>query len=226
MKIAIQVPIKGKSSERVPNKNFKSMSGKPLSYWLLDKLVDLPECYDVFIDSESDEVLNSLRSRYKTFKFHKRSHWYAGNQSNGNHLLNQFAVCNPGYHIYSQAFITAVFLKAETIVSAMDSFIENLENYDSMTLVTTETGWFWKSNNSEPMNYEPTRMNGLPRSQDAQLLKESTGLYAVTEEVIKVTGCRLGAKPLLHEIDHLEAMDIDTMEDFKRVEAILDDYAY
>ena len=38
MKLAIQVPIKGKSSTRVHNRNFRDFNGKPLCFWVLDEL--------------------------------------------------------------------------------------------------------------------------------------------------------------------------------------------
>ena len=40
MIIAIQVPIRARSSTRAANKNFRDLAGKPLSYWLLDELIE------------------------------------------------------------------------------------------------------------------------------------------------------------------------------------------
>ena len=44
MKIAINIPIKGRSATRVPNKNLRDLAGKPLCCWLLDQLAtNLPK---------------------------------------------------------------------------------------------------------------------------------------------------------------------------------------
>ena len=60
MKLAVQIPMKAKSSTRVPNKNFRDLNGKPLCYWVLEELVKLPQEIDLFIDSEGGEVLKKL----------------------------------------------------------------------------------------------------------------------------------------------------------------------
>ena len=67
MKIAVQVPIKGKSSLRVPNKNFRNLNGKPLCYWVLDELVKLPADIDIFIDSEEKNRLQDLKHQIQQF---------------------------------------------------------------------------------------------------------------------------------------------------------------
>ena len=92
MKIAVQVPIKGKSSTRVPNKNFRNLNGKPLCYWVLDELAKLPADIDIFIDSEEENIFHKLAiPRFKRFKFHKRKEWFSHDQANGNHLICSYS---------------------------------------------------------------------------------------------------------------------------------------
>ena len=88
-----------------------------------------------------------------------------------------------------------------------------------MLLATKETGWFWFE--GKPINYDPCTPDGLPRSQDAMITVETTGLYAATRQVIMETGCRLGHRPLFYEIAREHALDIDTMDDLKEAQALL-----
>lgn len=213
MNVAIQVPIKARASTRVPNKNFLNLCGKPLSCWLLDELVaHCPGEWDIFIDCEDATAVAPIRARYgDRLKLHVRHEWFAGDAANGNHLLHQFATAQPDYDIYAQAFVTAVTLPGATVVEAVHRLSESLDEHDSALLVTEETGWFWFGGRA--MNYTPDRPDGLPRSQDAVLLKETTGLYVVTREVVFTTGCRVGKAPLFHRVPREQALDIDTMED-------------
>jgi CMP-N-acetylneuraminic acid synthetase len=218
-KIALQIPIKFKPSERIHNKNFINLCGKPFYSWLLDKLINnIPENWDVYIDSENEKVFNIINERYKEnkFKFHKRNEYYSENWANGNHLLHQFAISNPKYDLYCQLFITAVNLEFTTIKSCIDNFLkkENHENYDSSFLVTKETGWVWFD--GMPINYNHSLINGLPRSQDAQYYKETTGMYIVKKNTLFENGCRIGKKPLLYSINEKESFDIDTIEDIAK----------
>ncbi|MGF1451297.1 MAG: hypothetical protein ACFB21_04370, partial [Opitutales bacterium] len=107
----------------------------------------------------------------------------------------------------------------QIFVEAAQAFIDSLDQHDSMFLVTEECGWVWFQ--GEPVNYDHTRVDGLPRSQDAAYYKETTALYSITKEAQLKTGCRIGRKPLLYPIPLQYAVDVDTIEDFRQAERIL-----
>ena len=223
MRIALQVPIKA-ASERVPGKNFKPIAGKPLAFWLLDRLAHAaPPEWDVVVDSEAQAVIDRVRERYgEAFMYRLRPEWLAGPRANGNHLINTFANAYPGYDAYGQAFVTAPTLPAETILDAVAEFERQQSTFDSLTLVTRETRWVWLG--GQPLNYDHLTPNGLPRSQDAEILQETTGFYLADPHVALLRCCRLGLHPLLYEIPRKFALDIDTQEDFDIAErALLDD---
>lgn len=223
MKIAVQVPIKSRTSTRVPNKNFRDLAGKPFSCWLLDELhKNCPESWDIYIDSEDIKTYEFFGDRYPDrFKFHQRSEWFASDAANGNHLMSQFATLHDDYDIVVQLYVTAITLTGEIITEAVNEFLRSLDKYDSMFLVTEQTGWYWFQ--GKPMNYDPGRPDGLPRSQDAIVLEETTGLYAVTREAVLRTGCRIGNSPLMYRVPHKFAFDVDTMEDFEEAQVLLSD---
>lgn len=223
MKVAVQVPIKARSSTRVPNKNFRDLAGKPFGCWLLDELHQhCPADWDVYIDSENVSAYDFFKDRYPDrFKFHQRSEWFASDAANGNHLLSQFATLRPEYDIIVQLYVTAITLTGGIIEESMEAFTKSLDKYDSMFLVTEKTGWYWFQ--GKAMNYDPYRPDGLPRSQDAMVLEETTGLYAITRDAALRTGCRIGDKPLMYPIPHKYAFDVDTMEDFEEAQRLLGD---
>lgn len=219
MRVAVQIPVKSRST-RVPNKNFRELCGKPLSFWLLDELIrHCPEEWDIYIDSENEENFDFFSKYSERVCFHKRHQWFASDEANGNHLITQFAMRRPDYDIYVQAYVTAVTLSGKTVRESIEGFIDKVEEYDSMFLAIKECGWVWYDKFA--INYKPNIPNGLPRSQDATYFKETTGLYATTKENVFKNACRVGAKPLIYEIEREEAMDIDTQQDFLEAERIL-----
>ena len=222
MKVAIQIPIKARSSTRVPNKNFRDLAGKPFSCWLLDEICSAcPREWDLFIDSEDRSAYEFFEQRYSgRFKFHERGAWFASDAANGNHLMHQFVTMHPEYDVVAQTYVTAISLKGSIIMEAMSAFVEALDKYDSMFLVTENTGWYWFD--GKALNYDPNRPDGLPRSQDAVVHEETTGLYAITRDAALRTGCRIGKNPLMYPIPRRFAMDVDTMEDFEEAKSYLE----
>jgi CMP-N-acetylneuraminic acid synthetase len=69
------------------------------------------------------------------------------------------------------------------------------------------------------MNHDP---EVLLRTQDLPpVYLENSCLYLFTGELLEDRGTRIGANPLLFEIDRDEASDIDTEQDFRVVEALM-----
>jgi len=218
MKVAVQIPLKWRSSTRVPNKNFRDLNGKPSCRWLVDELLEaLPREWDLWIDSEDEAVMQYFEDvEPGRLRFHQRLDWFASDRANGNHLLNHFGLAHPEYRYYLQAFVTAVTLPGSVVREAAEAFISQADRYDSMLLVTEETGWVWYQ--GEAVNYDPRLLDGLPRSQDAMYFKETTGLYGISREALFRTGCRIGRKPLFYTVPREYAFDVDTMEDFHEAE--------
>jgi CMP-N-acetylneuraminic acid synthetase len=221
MKIAYQLPLKSRGSTRVPNKNFRDLNGKPLCRWLVDELLAaLPADADLWIDSEHERVMEFFSDvSDPRIRFHRRLEWFASDRANGNHLVNQFGLAHPEYDFFAQVYATAVTLRGDIVREAMDAFVARADRHDSMFLVTEETGWIWYQGRA--LNYDPKTLDGLPRSQDAVYLKETTGLYAISREALFSTGCRVGRTPLLYTVPREYAFDIDTMEDFREAERLL-----
>lgn len=65
MKIAALIPARSKS-KRLPLKNIKLLNGKPLLFWSIDTALEA-NCFSIIaVSSESDEILNLVRSRYSS----------------------------------------------------------------------------------------------------------------------------------------------------------------
>ena len=210
MKVVAIVPIK-EMSKRVKSKNFRSFCGEPLYRYFMKKLIDSP-FDEVFIDTDSTEI--SEYARGMGWKVIKRVPELAADSANGNDLLLYEAGVVDA-DIYFQLFITAPLLLPQTINEAYKIMTTEME-YDSLFTATEIYSWFWYNN--KPVNYDP---KVLPRSQDATpIIRETTGLYAIRRDALLKNKCRIGENPYMLYVGEMEAMDIDTEQDFRVAEII------
>ena len=205
------VPIK-ENSKRIKGKNFKKLGKLPLFEHLFKKL--LKSNFDeIYIDSDSKQV-ERMTKKYG-FKFIKRLKSLAKDNANGNDLLNYHASIIDS-DLYFQLFVTAPFLKIETINQCIDK-LKKSTSYDSILTATKIYSWFWF--NKKPINYHPKI---LPRSQNASpIIRETTALYGIKSNVLKKNRCRIGNKPLFYYVDFIESLDIDESIDFKIVNSLI-----
>ncbi len=206
MKTACFIPIKA-FSERVQGKNFRKIGGEPIYQIIIDKVLNA-KCFDrIFVDTNSDEIIEY--SKKKKISVIKRLPELAENTANGNDLLvHQFSL-NPDFSLYFQLFATAPFLKVDTIINCVNKLVTS-KNYDSIFTAIAHQGYFWWFD--QPINYQP---GVLPRSQDlVPVMEETTALYGITHDSLNKYRARIGAKPYIYNVSKIEALDLNTDEDF------------
>ena len=110
--------------------------------------------------------------------------------------------------IYILAHTRSPFLKTESIETAFDKMLNEI--YDSALSVQKIQTFAWYGN--KPINYD---LEDIPRTQDIEpVLIETSGFFMFEKEVFTEYGRRIGFKPYLQEVDAVEAVDIDTREDY------------
>ena len=210
MKVVAIIPIK-EMSKRVKSKNFRSFCGEPLYKFFMKKLIDSP-FDEIFIETDSAEI--SEFARKCGWGVIERMPELSADSANGNDLLLYEAGVVEA-DIYFQLFITAPLLRPQTIHEAFKIMTSEME-YDSLFTATEIYSWFWYKN--KPVNYDP---KVLPRSQDATpITRETTGLYAIRRDTLLENKCRIGENPYILYVDEMEAMDIDTEQDFRVTEFV------
>ncbi len=205
MKIAAFLPAKG-SSSRIPSKNMRLMDGKPLFLHTLEKLAQSSLFDEVWLDTESDEVI-ALASSVECL-IHKRDESLASNKTDGNKLfMNQVAATEAD--IYVQILCTSPFIKIETIEKAIN-ILRDDPNYDSVELVKREKQYTW-SNGTPDYN-----LRNIPNSVDLpDVTIETMGLYVVRRETALKTQRRIGDRPYLLEAEPIEAIDVNFPPEFE-----------
>jgi CMP-N-acetylneuraminic acid synthetase len=211
MNITLLLPMKG-NSERVPNKNLKLFNGKPLFHAIIDKLITSKYINKVIINTDSDLIAESAINAYKDFIFiHKRPENIQGDFISMNKII-EHDLNNSDSDIYIQTHSTSPLLVIKSLDSAIERMLSKSKNFDSIFSVTKIQTRFYDKK-GVPFNHNPKE---LIRTQDLEpLFEENSGFYIFTKDSFKnADNKRIGVRPLMFEIDKIEAIDIDEPSDF------------
>ena len=214
-KIVALVPMRH-HSERVHGKNYRLFAGKPLFHYILRSLLACPLVSQVVVDTDSPVIKDEILNKFSKIKIIDRpEHLKADTVPMNDVLLHDVKKVKADY--YLQTHSTNPLLLTKTISRAIELFLENRSTYDSLFSVTKAQVRLWDEL-TRPLNHNPAI---LLRTQDLPpVYEENSCLYIFTRQTLESTHNRIGQRPLMHEIDRLEAWDIDDELDFSISECL------
>ncbi len=203
MKTIAFVPIK-LNSQRLPHKNILPIAGHPLCWHITNTLVNTKGIDEVYVYCSDEAVMQYLP---EGVLFKKRDKRLDGDLIKGFDIYSSF-ISEVDADIYVLAHTTSPFLKSNTIESALEKMLN--EDFDSAFSAEKIQTFAWYNN--KPINYD---LNDVPRTQDMEpIYVETSGFFMFNKEVFTEHRRRIGFKPYIKEIDSIEAIDIDTKEDY------------
>jgi len=213
---AALIPIKD-HSERVPGKNFRPLATQPLWVHIVETLGSLDEIAAIYIDTDSVRFTAEALAPHPKVRIIERPEALRGDFVSTNKLFaHDLSVIPAEFDRFFQTHTTNPLLKADTIREAMRAF--EASDRDSLFSVTAHHARFYRRDRSS-VNHDPAV---LLRTQDLDpLLEENSNLYLFTRDSFAATSARIGKRPLLFEMDRLEATDIDDEETWQLAEALL-----
>ena len=218
-RIVALVPIRH-HSERVPGKNYKPFAGRKLYQHIVSSLLDCPLISQVVIDTDSPVIMEDVAQHFKeeVTLIERPEHLRADSTPMNDVLLNDVLHVESDY--YLQTHSTNPLLSSKTIGRSLQMFVENYPMHDSLFGVTRIQNRLWDGL-VRPINHNP---NILLRTQDLPpIYMENSCLYIFTRNVLETKHNRIGDRPLLFEIDPVEAWDIDEDLDFRVAEFLYKD---
>lgn len=203
-------------SERVPGKNYRHLAGRPLYHHVLRTLTTVPEIDLIVIDTDSDFIVDDSAQYFPSVQVLTRpEHLRDGCIAMNDVLLNTLDQVDAD--VVLQTHSTNPFLTADTLSNALQMFVQQDGEYDSVFSVTRLQARLWNAE-GHAVNHDPSV---LLRTQDlAPLFIENSCFFIFTPDLLKARGNRIGANPYMAEMAPLEAIDIDTEEDFSLAAAI------
>lgn len=216
-RVTALLPMKG-HSERVPNKNMRAFSGKPLYHAVLNSLLRSKHIAQVIINTDSEIVKKDAQGNFNRVLVIDRPPDIQGDFVPMNEIIAYDLSQTDGEH-FIQTHSTNPLLKTKTLDAAIETYFANLkEGYDSIFSVTRiQSRLYWE--NGTAVNHNPKE---LLRTQDLPpMFDENSNFYLFSKKSFAANGNRrIGIKPFLFEMNKLEATDIDNEEDFVLAEML------
>lgn len=215
MSLVALVPMKG-HSERVPKKNLRLMAGRPLFHWITEALLEASSVDEVVVDTDADEIEQAVHEAFPMVGVHRRSPHLHGDMVPMHDVVADFAGSTQHDHVL-QTHSTNPLLTSRTIDKAVRAYLDSPDHESLMSVTSWHSRFFFAD--GRPVNHDPAV---LLRTQDLEpLLEENSNIYISRRDAIINSGRRVGADPLLFEIDASEAVDIDDQFDFRIAEFLL-----
>ncbi len=209
MKLAALVPMRH-HSQRVPGKNYRPLAGKPLYQHIVEALLACPEVDQVVVDTDSQPVMEGLRSNFPAVRILERPQELRADAVSMNEIL-AYDTSQVEADFYLQTHSTNPLLRSETISRAIQALLGNYPGYDSLFTVTRLQVRLWDQL-GRAINHNPAI---LLQTQDLPpVFEENSCAYIFTRPTLLSRRNRLGERPYMFEIPAKEAWDIDEELDF------------
>lgn len=216
MQVSALLPMKG-HSERVSNKNIRLFADRPLFHHVASVLEQSSMIRQIAINTDSDFIAQDALKHFSKVRIIRRPLSICGDFVPMNDIIAHDLTVLDGEH-FLQTHSTNPLLTLETLERAITAYFSNLSDHDSLFSVTRlQTRLYWED--GRPVNHDPAE---LLRTQDLPpLFEENSNIYLFSKQSFAGAGNRrIGGKPKMFEINQLEAVDIDTEENFILAEAI------
>jgi CMP-N-acetylneuraminic acid synthetase/phosphoglycolate phosphatase-like HAD superfamily hydrolase len=202
-KITAVVPIKI-NSRRLAYKNFLSLNGKPLFYYIFDTLMKIKMIDSVYCYTSQPYILSLLP---KGVKLLYRPNYLDGDNIKANQLFN-FAIERIDSEFIAICHATSPFIKQSSIEKGIISVTKG--DYDSSFSVSKIQKYCWFKD--APINYSPLDMSQTQNLES--IYSETSGFYVFKRCDYLDNGTRINGKCKFIKVTEKEAIDIDNKSDF------------
>lgn len=212
-KIVSFIPIK-LNNQRLPGKNLMILEGRPLCDYIFNTICQVNAISEKYVYCSDEKIKDYLP---KGLSFLRRDPYLDGFQVKGLDIIEHF-VRDVDADIYILTHVTQPFTKAESIEQALNKVL--YEGYDSAFSCTCIQDYCWYQN--KPLNYD---RKDIVTTQNLEPVYMETGAFFIFKrEVFTKYHQRIGMNPYKYVISPLEAVDIDTAEDFELAKVVAEYY--
>ncbi|MDP7150612.1 MAG: acylneuraminate cytidylyltransferase family protein [Paracoccaceae bacterium] len=217
------IPIRS-NSKGIPNKNIREIAGKPLVTWTIEHCRASEKIDRVIVSTDSEAYADIARQAGAEVPF-LRPDDISDDTSSTEVVMMHLDDYLSGEGYDYDAMVLAQATSPVRRPGLVDDCITRWETTgaDSLLTVTLNESFFWRRG---PDGAEATydHMN-RPRRQDIAredvLFRETGSLYVTARHILQTLKNRLGGKIEAMETSKLESFEIDDLDDWRIIEAIL-----
>lgn len=204
MKVVSFIPIK-LNNQRLPRKNILPLGDRLMCDYIFETVKGISEIDEKYVYCSDDSIQKYIP---QGLTYLKRASCLDGFQVKGLQIIEYF-IRDIAADIYVLTHVTQPFTKAYSIREALLKVMSG--KYDSAFSVLEIQDYCWYK--GKPVNYN---MQDIVTTQNLEPVYMETGaFYIFTKEVFEKYHQRIGKKPYMKIVDQLEAVDVDTAEDYQ-----------
>lgn len=217
--ILIIIPARG-GSKGIPQKNLRTLSGKPLLYYSIKTALNSRFKPDVYVSSDDEEI--RMIARKFGAKIHCRNSELADDRTTLDPVIyNAYKEIvqenSKRYDLIVTMQPTSPLLKAASLDNAIEEFLKD-EHTDTMISAREETHLSWRLENN---GYVPNYKERVNRQYLPPTFPETGSFVICKASLLEESKKRIGKKINLYLLPTNEAIDIDTYEDWNLCEYLL-----
>ncbi|MEU6229241.1 acylneuraminate cytidylyltransferase family protein [Streptomyces sp. NPDC047042] len=210
MKIAALVAARG-GSERVVGKNTRAFAGSSLLEIKLAQLVRLGPLDEIAVSSDDNTILE-IATSYGCTALRRPAHLASSAAPMSDVYRYMAEEINTDVVVYANC--TSPLVRDATIEAIVESFLRLDAHHDSINTASPIREFLLLD--GLPLNYDP---NNQPRSQDLPDIKAlNFAVNVLHRDTMMERRNVLGSSPMIHVLDEIEGVDIDTPVDFDLAE--------
>jgi N-acylneuraminate cytidylyltransferase len=210
-KIISIIPARG-GSKGIPKKNLIDLCGKPLLHYSLNACISSKYVTEAWVSSDCDEILSYAQSQGA--RALKRPDELCIDTASSELALLHFAK-NVEFDIMIFVQATSPMISTEIIDNAFSYYLNN-SNLDSLVSGYADSGFWW--NDKTPL-FDP--LNRPTRQAQGNLYKESGMFYILSRDLLLSSKCRYSGTAEIYPVDRILSLEVDSMEDLKLIEFIM-----
>lgn len=203
-------------SQRVKNKNFKILGGKPLYSWILETLQEVKPISEIILNIQGDKLLKDLNEKYghqNKFKILRRDISLEGHETPMTEIIYS-SILDSKNEIILNTHTTNPFLSKNSIIDAIKLFNQSKQPVFSVNVFQSR----FYDHNIVPINHDPKI---LLQTQDLnKVYEENSCFYIFDKDSFLIQKTRIFSNSVIFPLDKIESIDIDTNEDWKLAEII------
>lgn len=203
------IPVK-LNNERLPGKNLLPLGNRLMCDYIFETARKIAEIDEKYVYCSNDAIQEHIP---QGLTYLKRDPYLDGFQVKGLEIIKYF-LRDVDADIYVLTHVTQPFTKAESIQEALLKVKSG--EYDSAFSAVEIQDYCWYQ--GKPFNYD---MRDIVTTQNLEPVYMETGaFYIFTREVFEKYHQRIGKKPYMKIIGQLEAVDVDTAEDYMLAQVV------
>lgn len=209
LKIVLFIPIK-LNNQRLPGKNIMPLNHRPMCDYIFQTVKAINEINEKYVYC-SDESIKKYMPQGLIFL--KRDRYLDGLQVKGLEIIDYF-LRDVKADIYVLTHVTQPFTTVDSIREALSRVISG--EYDSAFSAIEIQDYCWYK--GKPLNYD---RKDIVTTQNLEPVYMETGSFFIfTREVFEKYHQRIGVNPYMKVINQLEAVDVDTVNDYEFAQVV------